>query len=86
VLLATMTPLSPEQRGDAEREDIRAGLNDWIRTSRYPVLDFDAAVRDDTTPRALNPAYAAPDHTHPNIAGERLLGQVAAAAIEQALS
>jgi len=86
VLLATMTPLSPEQRDDAAREAVRAGLNDWIRTSGYPVLDFDAAVRDDAMPRALNPAYAAPDDTHPNVAGERLLGQVAAASIEEVLS
>lgn len=86
VLLATMAPLSPEQRDDAQRETIRAGLNSWIRTSGYPVIDFDAAVRDDTTPRALNPAYAAPDNTHPNVAGERLLGQVAATAIERVLN
>ncbi|MFI6274586.1 GDSL-type esterase/lipase family protein [Streptomyces sp. NPDC050988] len=75
VILATITAHGPELRADPEREDIRRELNDWIRTSGHPCVDFDAAIRSATDPSRLDAAYAAPDATHPNINGEKRLAQ-----------
>jgi len=75
VILATITPLAPELREDAEREGIRLALNDWIRTFGHSFVDFDAVVRDQVEPFRLDAAYAAPDDTHPNVNGERRLAQ-----------
>jgi len=79
VILATVTPLDPELATDAVREGIRVGLNDWIRSSGHPFVDFDVAVRSSAEPSRLDPRYAAPDDTHPNVNGEKRL---AAAFIE----
>lgn len=73
VVLGTINPLSPELAADPEREAFRAAVNDWIRTSGYPVVDLDAAVRSTTEPTRIDDAYAAPDHTHPNVDGEKRL-------------
>ncbi len=76
-LLATITPLSPELLAEyPEREDIRAALNEWIRTFDGDVIDFDAALRSPTNPATLDDLYAAVDHTHPNINGEKRLAEV----------
>ncbi|MFC4242834.1 FAD-dependent monooxygenase [Gryllotalpicola reticulitermitis] len=76
VLLATITPLGPELRLDSDREELRQGLNEWIRTaSGHECVDFDAAVRSGADPTRLRPEYAAPDDTHPNINGSRRLAQ-----------
>jgi lysophospholipase L1-like esterase len=75
VVLATVTPLGPELRADAEREGIRRAVNDWICTSGHPCADFDAAIRSAADPSRLEPRYAAPDDTHPNVNGEKRLAQ-----------
>ncbi len=75
VLLATVTPLAPELLAGPDREGLRLGLNDWIRTWGDACVDFDAALRSPTDPSRLDPRYAAPDDTHPNIDGERRLAQ-----------
>jgi len=80
VLLATVTPLSPELLADPERERIRVELNDWIRSSGRCV-DFDAEIRSATDPSRLEPAYAAPDSTHPNVNGEKRLARALIAAL-----
>jgi len=76
VILATVTPLAPEMADDALREGLRCGLNDWIRNTGHPVADFDAAIRNQANPKALDPRYAAPDFTHPGANGLKRLGQV----------
>lgn len=75
VILATITPLAPELLADGDREGIRLALNDWIRASGHEFVDFDAAIRSETDPSHLEPKYAAPDDTHPNINGEKRLAQ-----------
>lgn len=77
-IVATVTPLAPEMAGDKVREGLRLGLNDWIRTSGHPVADFDAAIRSHSEPWHLDPLYAAPDMTHPNINGEKRLAHTMA--------
>jgi lysophospholipase L1-like esterase len=81
VTLATTTPLSPELAGDTVREGIRVALNDWIRTSGHTVVDFDIALRSEDDPARLDPRYAAPDNTHPNINGQKRLAQTTAAVL-----
>jgi lysophospholipase L1-like esterase len=55
----------------AEKEAIRAGVNQWIRTSGEfdAVIDFEAAVRDPAHPTRMLPAFDSGDHLHPNDAG-----------------
>jgi lysophospholipase L1-like esterase len=64
---ATLTPASlPPQR-----ESIRLGVNQWIRTSDAfnGVVDFDAALRDPAQPDRLQRAFDSGDHIHPSDAG-----------------
>lgn len=75
VILATVTPLGPELRIDPHREGLRQGLNEWIRTNSHECVDFDAAIRSGTDPTRLQPEYAAPDDTHPNVNGSKRLAQ-----------
>ncbi|MCI3278567.1 GDSL-type esterase/lipase family protein [Streptomyces cylindrosporus] len=78
VLLTTVTPLAPDIAGDPGREGLRVAVNEWIRTSGYEFVDFDAAIRSEADPSLLEDAYAAPDHTHPNINGSKRLARAMA--------
>jgi len=73
VILATITPLLPELADDPSREGIRLAVNEWIRTSGIEFVDFDKAIRSDSAPSRLEPAYDVGDHLHPNVAGETRL-------------
>jgi len=75
VILATVTPLDPELAADPSREGTRLAVNDWIRTAGHALVDFDAAIHSETDPSRLDDKYAAPDHTHPNVNGEKRLAQ-----------
>jgi len=71
VLLGTLTPA-----GGTRRRKANAGrklVNEWIRTSGVPAVDFDAAVRDPADPSRLQPEYDSGDHLHPNSAGYRAM-------------
>ncbi len=81
VVLATITPLAPELLADPDRERVRLALNDSIRTAGYDFVDFDAAIRFNGDPCRLDPEYAAPDNTHPNINGEKRLARAMVAVI-----
>jgi len=83
VILATVTPLAPELAIDLEREHLRLALNEWIRTAGHEFVDFDAAIRSETIPSRLDPKYAAPDDTHPNINGEKRLAQAMVEALRR---
>ena len=52
-------------------EELREGLNAWIRTSGAydAVVDFDAATRDPNMPTRLLPAHDSGDQLHPSDAG-----------------
>jgi lysophospholipase L1-like esterase len=75
VILATVTPLDPELAVDPGREGLRLAVNDWIRTAGHEFVDFDAAIRSENDPSRLDDKYAAPDHTHPNVNGQKRLAQ-----------
>jgi lysophospholipase L1-like esterase len=55
----------------AERERIRATVNEWIRHGGAfdGVVDFDAVLRDPARPTRLSPAFAVEDGLHVNDAG-----------------
>ena len=64
---ATLTPASLP----APREAIREAANRWIRTSHAfdGVVDFDAALRDPSSPERLQRGYDSGDHIHPSDSG-----------------
>lgn len=74
-ILATVTPLDPELALDSSREGFRIAVNDWIRRAGHEFVDFDAAIRSEIEPSRLENTYAAPDHTHPNVNGQKRLAQ-----------
>jgi lysophospholipase L1-like esterase len=81
VILATITPMPPEQGDDSSREQIRLAVNEWIRTSGLEFVDFDEAIRSDSAPSRLAPAYDVGDHQHPNVAGETRLAHAMVEAV-----
>ena len=81
VILATITPMPPEQGDDPSREQIRLAVNDWIRTSGFEFVDFDEAIRSESTPSRLAAEYDVGDHGHPNVTGENRLAQTVVEAI-----
>ncbi len=72
---ATLLPFAGVQGGyyTPEKELVRQEVNRWIRESgEYDgVIDFEAAVRDDASPPALQPQYDSGDHLHPGDEGYR---------------
>jgi lysophospholipase L1-like esterase len=85
VILVTVTPLDPEIAADPSREGLRLAVNDWIRTAGHEYVDFDAGIRSETEPSRLEDKYAAPDHTHPNVNGEKRLAQAMVEALARLL-
>ncbi len=81
VILATITPMPPHLADDPRREGIRLAVNEWIRTSGLEFIDFDEAIRSDSVPSRLEPAYDVGDHQHPNVAGETRLAHAMVEAV-----
>jgi lysophospholipase L1-like esterase len=81
VILATITPMAPEQGDDPGREQIRVAVNNWIRTSGLEFADFDETIRSAAAPARIAAEYDAGDHQHPNVTGENRLAQAMAGAI-----
>jgi lysophospholipase L1-like esterase len=71
VVGGTLTPYEGGSRYTPERDQVRAAVNAWIRTSGEfdGVVDFDAATRDPVRPARFLPAYDSGDHLHPGDAG-----------------
>lgn len=82
VMFATITPFLPAAGYDAAREQIRRGVNDWMRrSSGESVIDFDIALRDESHHVRLAAAFDSGDHLHPNDAGLDRMADEAARAI-----
>lgn len=77
VIGATLLPFKGEDIYTAERENVRAAVNDWIRTTKKldGVIDFDAMMRDPADPHKLSSQYDRGDHLHPNPDGYRHMGE-----------
>jgi lysophospholipase L1-like esterase len=82
IVLATLPPAEgarPESFGNGIAEATRAQVNAWIRSGAaggdVVLVDFDAALRDPSSPGRLNPAYDSGDGLHPNAAGYAAMAQ-----------
>lgn len=75
VIGATLMPDEGNGYYTPAAETIRQSVNQWIRTSGAfdGVIDFDRTMRDPANPAALNPAYDAGDHIHPNDEGMKAM-------------
>ncbi|EQB14809.1 SGNH/GDSL hydrolase family protein [Novosphingobium lindaniclasticum] len=77
VIGGTITPGSGWKAYNAGMEQIRQDTNLWIRTAGEfdAVIDFDAALRDTSTPPAVKPAFDSGDHLHPGNGGYEAMGR-----------
>src|SRR6266852_5171596 len=73
---ATILPYQGLGAWTASGEAKRVAVNQWIRTSGAfdGIIDFDADLRDPTTPARLAPQYDSGDHLHPGPAGHEAMG------------
>ena len=73
---ATILPYRGLGAWTAAGEAKRVAVNQWIRTSGAfdGIIDFDADLRDPTTPARLAPQYDSGDHLHPGPAGHEAMG------------
>jgi lysophospholipase L1-like esterase len=76
VIGATLTPYQGAIYASPEGEQVRQGLNQWIKTSGAfdGVIDFAAAVADPKDPLTIAAPFNIRDHLHPNDAGYRAMG------------
>ncbi|WP_081933783.1 SGNH/GDSL hydrolase family protein [Massilia sp. 9096] len=73
---ATLTPFEGAGYYSADKEVIRQGVNNWIRSGDEfdGVIDFDRVTRDPSHPTRFLPAYDSGDHLHPNDLGYQAMG------------
>jgi lysophospholipase L1-like esterase len=76
VIGATLTPYQGAGYASPAGEEVRTGLNNWIKTGGAfdGVVDFAAATADPANPLAFRPGFNITDHLHPNDAGYRAMG------------
>ena len=78
----TLLPIYGWRTYNEERDAMRQTFNEWLRTS--PIfdgcIDFDAAVRSVTNPKAFADGFDSGDHLHPS---ERAYEAMAQAAIHK---
>jgi len=73
--LATLTPILGWRTDAPDRQELRAAINEWIRTTDEAdgVVDFAAATCDPAEPRAMKPDCDSGDHLHPSNEGARTM-------------
>ena len=75
----TLLPIYGWRTYNEQREQMRQQFNEWLRTS--PVfdgcIDFDAAVRSNTNPRAFADGFDSGDHLHPSDRAYKAMAQAA---------
>jgi lysophospholipase L1-like esterase len=76
VIMGTLLPFSGAMYFSPAKEQQRAEINQWIRSSGEPdaVIDFDALMRDPGIPTRLRAEYDSGDHLHPGEAGYKAMG------------
>lgn len=77
IIGGTITPGFGWKAFTPAMEDIRQKTNAWIRSSGEfdAVIDFEAAVRDTSTPPMVRRAFDSGDHLHPCNAGYEAMGR-----------
>lgn len=75
IYFATLLPIEGWRTYAQFRDEVRAQINEWIRTNSEAdgFIDFDAAVRNPENPRALLGKYDSGDHLHPSPEGAQAL-------------
>ena len=75
VYLATLTPILGWRTDAPDRQELRAAVNEWIRTTDEAdgVVDFAAATCDPDECRALKAECDSGDHLHPSSVGARTM-------------
>jgi lysophospholipase L1-like esterase len=75
VVGATLTPEEGVPTMSERGEKIRQTVNEWIRTSGLfdAVVDFDAIIRDTSSPIRVRPEFDPGDHIHPNDTGNQAM-------------
>jgi lysophospholipase L1-like esterase len=76
VIGALLTPYQGAGYASPAGEQVRTGLNNWIKTSGAfdAVVDFAAATNDPANPLAFRTDYNIRDKLHPNDAGYKAMG------------
>jgi lysophospholipase L1-like esterase len=76
VIGATLTPYQGATYASPEGEQVREGLNQWIKTGGAfdGVIDFAAVVTDPKDPQMIAASYNIRDHLHPDDAGYKAMG------------
>lgn len=76
----TLLPIYGWRTYNEDREEMRQRFNEWLRTS--PIfdgcIDFDAAVRSTTNPKAFAEGYDSGDHLHPSESAYEAMARAAA--------
>lgn len=68
VYFGTLLPIEGWRTYAEFREELRQGVNDWIRTNGEAdgFIDYDAALRNPNNIHAFNQGYDSGDHLHPS--------------------
>jgi lysophospholipase L1-like esterase len=76
VIGALLTPYQGANYASPAGEQVRSGLNNWIRTGGAfdSVVDFSTATADPANPLAFRADFNISDKLHPNDAGYRAMG------------
>lgn len=71
VIGATLQPNEGAGYYTEAGNEVRTGVNQWMRTSGAfdGVVDFDRVLQDPADPKRMAPAFDSGDHLHPNDAG-----------------
>jgi lysophospholipase L1-like esterase len=75
VFIATLLPYEGADYYTEDGEEIRAAVNQWIRTSNAidGYFDFDKAVRDPAYPKRFRDGYHSGDNLHPSELGYKAM-------------
>jgi lysophospholipase L1-like esterase len=76
---ATLTPFEGTFAGyyTPAKDEVRIQVNEWIRSSGEfdAVIDFEAAIRDETNPRVMRAEYDSGDKLHPGDSGYKRMAE-----------
>ena len=86
VYMGTITPFNGCKGYFTEARDAaRKTVNEWIRTNHEidGFIDFDALMRDPSSPDRLRKEWQIGDWLHPNPVGYKAMGEYAAKRLEE---
>ncbi|MDE7453214.1 MAG: lipase [Clostridia bacterium] len=66
IYAGTLLPIKGWRTYAPFREDMKNGVNDWLRTCGHACIDFEKALRSETDPAAFKEGYDSGDRLHPS--------------------